>query len=171
MLYSAYMASEAYSQRQPGAGVRTIILEPDVSAEPIIVGFTGSNGGDDFEQLPVEEGGEAGTNEIVTGRSTSNISLSGNFSAERNDVLQSRLTFLGTGNGRSYLVLRVTGEGRIGSGADSLADFTVIEAYEGVKFSSYRSSVGARGFITFDLQGMCIRRYTGEEWNRKAGTL
>lgn len=169
MKYAEYMQSDAYPQRQPGAGIRIIVLEPAVSAEPILVGFTGSNGGDDVEQLAVEESGEAGTNEIVTGRISSNISLSGNFSAERNDTLQSRLTFLGSGNGRSYTVLRVTGEGRIGTD-DVTGEFVVLEAFEGVKFSSYRSSVGARGFVTFDLQGTCIRRYTGKEWNDKAGT-
>lgn len=161
MLYAQYQATEAYVQKTAGAGIRIAIYRA-TDPKPLIASTTGINARDDFETVPIEEAGEDGVNEIVTGRHTGSGSLNGFFTPERNDILPSRQNFLESGNGIEYTILEVTGDRRVGT--ETNGDAVVLNAYTGVKISSYSHAVGARGVVGFDMAFTYTHRFSGEEW-------
>lgn len=162
MPYATYQQQEAYAQKQPGAGIRVALYRDD-SPTPLIASTTGVNARDDFEAIPVEEAGEEGVDEVVVGRHTASGTIQIMWTPERNDLLPSRQSFLGTGNGHKYTILELTGDGRVGTDA-ATGEAVVLNAWTGCVISSWDHSVGARGVVSGTLQFLAERRYTGKEW-------
>jgi len=81
------------------------------------------------------------------------MSIQGFWSAERNDKLPTRQSFIG----KTYLVLEVIAEDRAGAGE-------VVNAYTGCVMNRLSSAHGARGPKTIDMTFLYERRYNGQEW-------
>lgn len=162
--YADLMASAAYDSKLAGAAVAITIVETSSAGEKMIGAATGINVRDDFEQVPIEEAGEEGVNEIVTGRNSGSFTVNGFFSPKRNDQMLSRGNFLGDdGTGREFTIFETIAPGRQGEG-------TLISVLVGAKFNNQSSAHGARGVKTIDLSGVYLRRYTGEEYMAEFGS-
>jgi hypothetical protein len=162
MLYADYKQLDAYVQKQSGSAVRVVITRDAAPATPLLSLTTGINWTDTFEQLPVEEAGEEGINEITTGRHSGSANVNGFWTAERNDKLPSRQNFLDEGTGGTYTIMEVVGKKRPG-------EETPVNVFTGCKISSYGSAHGARGLKTFDLSFIYEERLTGEQWAALTG--
>lgn len=156
MKYSEFKASDAYTQKHSGSGVR-IALYKGSEAAPLIESTTGINATDDFETLPVEEAGEDGVDEQVTGRHSGSGTLNGFWSPEREDKLPNRQNFIAEGNGVEYTIMELAGDNRIGEDLP-------LRVFVGCKISRYGSGHGARGLKTIDLAFNYTRRYSGQQW-------
>lgn len=157
MRYSEYKGKDAYRQKHSGSAVRIVIYRASEPNKPLIGNTTGINWTDQFEQLPVEEAGEEGVNEITTGRHSGSATVNGFFTPERNDKLPSRENFLDAGTGGEYTIMEVVGNKREGVGVP-------LNVFVGSKINSYGSAHGARGLKTFDASFTYTHRYNGEQW-------
>ena len=165
MRYSEYQASDAYVSRQSGSGVRIAIYKiGENGASMLWLGkLTGINANEPTEQLPVEEAGNEGVDEIVTGRiGPVTANCEGIWSAEVNDKLPWRGNFLGAGTGEEYLIMEQCGDGRTG------VDLP-LTVFEGAKISGRSSAHGARNLKTFSLQFIAKSWIPGLEWADQNG--
>lgn len=152
-MYADFQADPAYPSRVSGAHVGVFIYEEGVVGLPIIGGTSGINCRDDFEAIPIEEAGNEGVDEVVQGRHSMSVSIQGFWSAERNDQLPTRQSFIG----KRYVILEVMAEDRPGAA-------NILNAYTGAVCSGLGQSHGARGAKTIDMTFTCERRYNGSEW-------
>lgn len=162
MKYSDFKATDSYIDKQTGSAIRIVIYKKSDPTSALIGRLTGINWDDNFEQVPIEESGEDGVNEIPTGRHQGNVTLNGFFTPERNDLLPNRQNYIVEGDGEEYTIMQVTGENRTG---DSLP----INVIVGAKCTRHNSAQGARGVLTFDLAFTYTRRYSGAQWAAAAG--
>lgn len=160
MPYQDLIDDPAYPSRVSGAHIGVLIYEEGVTSAPIIGGSSGINHGDDFEGIPIEEAGNEGVDEIVQGRHSSQFTVQAFWSAERNDALPTRQSFIG----RRWVVLEVVAADRPGAGE-------VVNAYLGCVMTGLRGAHGARGPKTIDMTFMCERRYNGKEWASLNGLM
>ena len=164
--YTQFSATDQYASSLPGAGVRIIIYKVNddgLSAVWIGTSLTGINASEPIELIPVEEAGNEGVDEIVTGRIgpvTANVE--GIWSPKINDLLPWRGSFLGAGSGEEYVIQEVIGDGRTGEGLPVLI-------YEGAKIGGVSHAHGARGNKTFSLQFTAKWRYPGQPWAARTG--
>tara|TARA_R110000824_G_scaffold54028_2_gene149061 strand:- start:15345 stop:15830 length:486 start_codon:yes stop_codon:yes gene_type:complete len=158
MTYAEFAASDAYVEKKSGSHISIVMFDEKTPTQPLIGAATGINATDDFETLPVEEAGEEGTNEIVQGRHTINLTVNAFWTPQRNDQLPTRQNFID----REFTILEQVAPLRSGHG-------TVLNAYEGAKLSRNGSSHGARGLKSVDLAFQALRRYNGQEWADKTG--
>jgi hypothetical protein len=156
--YADFEASDAYESKHGGAEIAIVIYPSDDPTIPLIGAATGINATDDFETLRVEEAGEDGANEIVTGRHTIDFTVNSFWTPGRNDRLPTRQSFIG----KEYTVMEVIAPGRSGAG-------TPVNVYTGAKLSRNGSSHGARGLKTTDLAFSALTRYNGAEWAALSG--
>lgn len=163
MNYSEYKAKGAYIEKHSGSAVRIVIYRSSAPSQPLIGATTGINWTDTFEQLPVEEAGEEGVNEITTGRHAGSATVNGFFTPQRNDSLPSRQNFLDEETNGEYTIMEVVGFKRQGVG-------TPLNVFVGAKINSYGSAHGARGLKTFDLSFTYTERFNGDQWAARAPT-
>ncbi len=163
MKYSELIANATYRRAQTGSGLRVVILRVSDGATVLIGSTSGLSASDDFEQLPVEEAGEEGVNEIATGRTSGSANCQGHYRLSSNDILPSRASFLGAnGDGEEYVVMKVRGDKRLGTGIP-------VDVFTGAKISRYGTQQGARGLVTFDLAFVYKQRWNGKEWMARSG--
>lgn len=158
MAYSDFVADQEYPSKQSGSALHVLIIDEDDPTVTVIGATTGINATDDFEVIPIEEAGEDGVDEIVQGRHSGNLTVPAFWTAEWNDSLPTRQTFIG----KSYTIVEQFGEDRPNAGV-------IINAFTGCKLSRVGSSNGARGAKTFDLAFAYERRYNGQEWATLTG--
>jgi len=159
MSYADFQASDQYRSKVAGASYEVLILNEADPSDVIIGKTTGLNLNEDYESLPVEEGGEDGVNEIVQGRHAISGNVPALFTPERNDRLPSRLNFIG----KTYSIIQRIGEDWPGAGQ-------VIQVVTGAKISRRGDQSGARGLVTLDLAFVAKTRYTGKQWNARTGS-
>lgn len=159
MKYSDYQQEDVYDSKHSGSAIRIVLYKSDDPLKPLIGELTGINKSDDFEQVAIEEAGEDGVDEIVTGRHSGSLNLNGFWTPKRNDALPQRSTFLGNDGAGDveFTIMEVVGDNRLG-------EDTVLNVYVGCKCSRYGSSHGARGVKTFDLSFLYTERFSGEAW-------
>lgn len=153
MSYAEFVANQAYPSRVSGAHIGIFVYEEGIIASPIIGGTSGINASDDMEGIPIEEAGNEGVDEIVQGRHSGQMSMQAFWSAERNDKMPTRQSFIG----KKYLILEVIAEDREGAGE-------VVNAYTGCVLTRLGNAHGARGPKTVDMTFLFERRYSGQEW-------
>lgn len=163
MKYSELAATATYRSGLAGAGVRVMIYRVS-DRQTVLVGSTaGISPSDDFEVVSLEEAGSNGVDELVSGRHTGQCNVQGYFRLETNDLLPTRDTNLGEGDGEEYVVMQIMGDKRVGVRIP-------INVYEGCKITRYTpGSHGARGVLNFDLSFLYKRRYNGRQWMNKTG--
>jgi hypothetical protein len=158
MAYTDFRASDAYPSKQPGAGQAVTLYDSQDPTRVIVGAVTSFSSRDDLETIPIEEAGNDGVDEIAQGRHSGSGSIACFFSAETNDNLPTRQSFIG----RKFTVLVVVAPGRPGEG-------TVLNAYTGLALQGVSTSVGARGAVTMDSSFVYERRYNGTEWAALTG--
>lgn len=156
--YSELQAADDYVSKVAGAGVEIIILEEGNPGESLIGATSGIQWTDNFEQLGVEEAGNDGVDEHVTGRHDGSCTIPAFFTPQWNDRLPTRQDFLG----KTYTVLEKIAKGRPQEGQ-------VLNALTGVKINRVGGSQGARGLKTMDLGLVYKRRYNGKEYATLTG--
>ncbi len=159
MAYADFVASDEYPSKPSGAEVAVLLYDESNVSDPIISGTTGISSNDDFESIPIEEAGNEGVDEIAQGRHTNSVTIQGFWSAERNDQLPTRQSFIG----KKYVVMEVIADDRANAG-------TVLNVYTGCVCNRYAQNHGARGAKTLDLGFLSERRYSGQEWATLTGT-
>lgn len=158
--YTTFMASDEYATKISGSGVLAVIINALDPSDVIIGAVTGVNISEDFEIIPIEEGGNDGVDEIVQGRHTINVTLQAFWTPKWNDTMPTRQTFIG----KEYVILEKVAPGRPQEG-------NVLNAVTGCKISRVGQAHGARGAKTFDIAFGAERRYSGSEWAALSGTL
>lgn len=164
MKYSEYQATNAYDSKHSGSAVKVVVYKASDPSRPLISNTTGINWSDDIEVLPVEEAGEEGVNEQVTGRISGAGTVNGFWSPKVNDQLPERDTFLAGGEGEEYTVMEIAGNKRIGQDLP-------LNVFSGVKFSKHGSAHGARGLKTYDLAFSYTNRQSGLQWATATGNI
>ncbi len=159
MAYADFVADQEYASKQSGSALHVLILDEDDPTQTVIGATTGINATDDFEVIPVEEAGEDGVDETVQGRHSGNLTVPAFWTAEWNDKLPTRQSFIG----KSYTIIEQFGEDRPNAS-------TVVNAYTGCRISRVGASNGARGAKTLDLAFSYERRYNGQQWATLTGT-
>ena len=159
MSYAEYQQTDAYRSKVAGAHVEVLILDALSPSEIIIGKTTGINWNEDFETLPVEESGNDGVDEIVDGRHAITGNVPAFFTAQWNDSLPTRQSFIG----KRYTIIERIGEDWPNAG-------TVLNAATGCKLSRQGQQMGARGLKTVDLAFTAERRYNGAEWAVKVAS-
>jgi len=159
MAYADFQDTAGYKSNHAGAGIRIVLQREDNPFETYI-GFSGMTARETYEQLPVEEAGEEGVNEIVDGRHTINVSLNGFYSPEKSDtVLPSRKSFIG----KRWVIFKKIGTDRPNEGQ-------ILEVVTGFRMADLDMPHGPRGNIVFTMSGPAERRWRGEEWALATGT-
>ena len=161
MPYNDFIATPEYPAKVSGAHIGVAIYDEALpAAPPILGGTTGINASDDLEGIPIEEAGNEGVDEIVQGRHTLQGSIQSFWSAERNDALPTRQSFIG----KKYLILEIVADERVGAGE-------VVNAYTGCVITRVGNAHGARGPKTVDITFLAERRYNGLEYATLNGLL
>jgi len=158
--YTDFMSTDEYASKHSGSGIGVVIINALDPADVIIGAVTGINASEDYENIPIEEAGNDGVDEIVQGRHTINLTLQAFYTPEWNDSMPTRQTFIG----KEFVILERIAQGRPSAGI-------VINAYVGCKNSRIGQAHGARGAKTFDLAFTGERRYNGTEYAALSGTL
>lgn len=153
-------AAQAYPTKKAGAGVEVLVFDVLDPTNPILGATTGVNYSDRFEQIPIEEAGKSGTDEIVSGAHSGSGSFSAYYTPQTADNMPTRNNFLT----KEYQVIERIAIGRPGAG-------TVLAAYMGVKISDVSGQQGARGAKTMSFQFLYTNRMNGLEWAAITGTL
>lgn len=163
--YAEFTASGPYREALAGAlvGFR-MICDADPSLE--VTGLLDFSYNAETEQIPIEECGNEGTTEIVTGR----VSYSFNLSLvirprEIDNFLPTRATFL---ERQPWSMVAVYGP-RHPAAIAALPDERVLFALNGMRFSSYNVQNGARGDVRGSVQGVAVEFLSGAEYAARLG--
>lgn len=162
MRYSELQATPSYANVPAGAAIRVVLVRVSDGATVLVGSTTGLSWSDDFEQNPILEAGLEGIDEHATGAHTGAANASINFRPETNDLMPTRDSFLGEGEGVEYTIFQVKADRRVGPGIP-------ISVCEGCKITRYATEQGARGILTAQLSFVYQRRYSGAEWATKTG--
>lgn len=159
MNYSGFQDTKSYLEKRAGARLVIMFVEYLPGPPPEVrehIGFSGISSGEDYEQIAIEEAGNDGVDEIVTGRHSGSANLNGFWSPEYNDtMLPTRNNFFG----REFTVFIMTPKD------DPDAPDQVLDVFTGCKINRSGSQFGARGPRSFDLSVMFKQRYNGLEWS------
>jgi len=158
-MYADLIADATYSTKKPGAALVVLLINSEDPADVIIGALSGTNYDDQFSTNPVEELGDDGVNEFTQGRHRGTGSLSSFWTAEWNDKVPTRQSFIG----KTYALLIQIAPGRAQAG-------TVVDAFTGVLINRVGSSLSPRGNRMFELGIDYANRYSGKEWSELAGT-
>jgi len=160
MGYAAdFIPSDTYRSKITGAATQVTLINEDNPDDVVIGAVSSFNGGDNFEQVAIEEGGNDGVDEHATGRHDGSGNMTAFFTPAWNDALPTRQDFFG----KTYILLEQVAPGRSQAG-------TTLNAYTGVKLSRVGTQHGSRGAKTLDLAYVYQRRYSGSEWATLTGT-
>lgn len=159
MGYADFKTTDDYPTKKTGAQIEVLILDEADPSDVIIGATTGMSWNEDYENVPIEEAGNDGVDEIAQGRHTIGFTVPAFFTPEWNDSLPTRQTY----KGKSYTVVEKIGPGWPGEG-------TVLNAIVGNRLNRIGSNTAARGAKTFDLAFTGKRRYNGDEWATLSGT-
>jgi len=159
MGYAEFQATDDYSTKKSGAQIEVLIINEDDPSDELIGATTGISWNEDYENIPIEELGNDGVDEIAQGRHTIGFTVPAFFTPEWNDSLPTRSTY----KGKSYTVVERIGKGWPGEG-------TVLNAIVGNRLNRIGSNSAARGAKTFDLAFTGTDRYNGAEWAALSGT-
>lgn len=157
--YSEVKQRANYNDAYAGSttGVTLIRKSDGVRFTGGISGFTTSQS---IEQIPIETIGERLPEEIVTGRYSGTLSVNGFFSLKKGDeIVPDSTTFIGL----EFDAVRFITEGPNKG--------TILDAFTGFKISTANIQSGARGVVTFDMNGPFIERLNAENAARKFGVM
>lgn len=163
--YAEFTDSAYYTANLAGAQLTVrMICDDDPALD--FVGLGDFSPSAEVEKLPIEEGGNAGPSEIVTGRIDHRFSGSIFITSEVLDgFVPTQSTFL---DRRRWTVLVFDGtewpEGRNAKGGARVR-YCLLEAH----FSSVSIQHAARGDVRGSFQGLCKRMQNGEEYATKNG--
>lgn len=160
--YSEFVATPEYKSKQAGAAIKVLIMLESDPTRTIIGAVSGLQYNDALEAIGIEEAGNDGVDEIIQGRHSGNLSVNAFWTAEWNDELPTRQTFLGSAGG-PYTVLEMGSDDR-----PNMAD-VVLNAFVGCRIDSMGANVGARGPKTMDIRMLFTRRHSGSEWAALTG--
>lgn len=163
--YAEFAASSYYDGNVAGAqfAVRLICNDNPTLDFTGLADFSPSA---EVEKLPIEEGGNAGPSEVVTGRIDHRFSGSIFITSRVIDgFLPTQSTFL---DRRNWTILVFDGtewpEGQDAKGGMRVR-YALLEAH----FSSFSIQHGARGEVRGSFQGLAVRMQSGEEYAAENG--
>lgn len=164
--YATFQAGAYYTKRTAGAAIEIGMVRIDNPTEAGVSGFSsGHSPANNFEQIPIEEGGDAKVAEIVTGRYDCGGSINGFFTPERGDVLPSGQSYLTPTGAMEWNIFSRIGQRFPGAGV-------VLGVSRGAKINRVTpGSHGSRGPLTLDVGYLAEQRLTGLEWAQMSGTL
>lgn len=159
MAYDDLRNSPAYQSKVPGAATEVFIVEADDPTSRLIGASTGINMNEQYETIPVEEGGNDGVDEFMQGRHDAGGTIGAFFTPEWNDRVPTRQDFLG----REFIVFERYGPTFPNAGE-------ILNVYVGVRINRVTLNSQARGARTFDVGFVFTRRYNGAQWAALAGS-
>lgn len=153
MGYTDFQESQAYKSRQPGAGVRVVLV--DLSTKKNWIAHAGITPSETVEQNSIREAGEKEPSELVTGAREVSLAIEGNWTADINDnELPGRTTFLE----KRFDVYSIIAPDFPGAG-------TVLDYWHDFRPQSVtRGSHGNSGVLPFSMNGPARYHQTGAEW-------
>lgn len=162
--YADLKASDQYDAKIAGSAVGVVIYNANDPSDIIIGAATSLTAQEGFEQVPVEEAGNDGTDEFVTGRHSGTGSMSAFWTPKWADQVPTRQQFID----REFVIIKTIAPNRRRNGVDLAG--AVIEAFIGVKINSVNAQHGARGAMMLDLGFVYSRKFNAKEWAERTGT-
>jgi hypothetical protein len=153
-----FAVDESYRSKKSGSHIEILIVDANDPANAVIGAAAGINWSDDFEQIAVEEAGNDGVDEIVTGRMAGSGSINAFWTPQWNDRLPSRQDFIN----KEFIIYEQIGTRRPFEG-------TVVNAFVGAKISQVGSSHAARGAKMTSLSFLYETRYRGADFASISG--
>ena len=163
--YSTWAGGAYYTANLAGAQLAVrFICDDDTSLGFVGVGDFAPSA--EVEKISIEEGGNAGPSEIVTGRINHGFSGSVFVTSKKiDDFLPTQATFL---NRRRWTILVYDGpewpDGRDATGGVRVR-YCCLQAH----ISSFNINHSARGEVRGSFQGLCVEMLNGEQYADKNG--
>lgn len=156
--YADLVASETYRAGLAGAALEILLVDPADITKAVVGASVGFNYSEQYEVVPREEAGNTGVDEHVQGRHRGTCSMNHFWTAETNDKLPTRASFIG----KKFCVIVRIGKGQPMEGV-------VVDVFLDCTLNSKSSNIGARGARMSDLAFDFTRRLSGQEWADEYG--